>query len=48
MTLVDIQTAELQVNLRFKYETSVAEFGVVGNADYDKAVTKKLTTGTRY
>src|ERR1700734_1504306 len=45
---VDIQTAELQVNLWFKYETSVAEFGVVGNADYDKAVTKKLTTGTRF
>ena len=27
---------------------SVAEFGDVGNADYDKAVTKNLTTGTRY
>src|SRR6202451_3078271 len=42
------QTAELQSNLRFKYEMSVAEFGDVGNADYDKAVTKELTTGTRY
>ena len=32
----------------FKYEMSVAEFGDVGNADYDKAVTKELSTGTRY
>ena len=48
ITIVDIRTAELQSNLRFKYEMSVAEFGDVGNADYDKAVTKELTTGTRY
>ena len=27
---------------------SVAEFGIVGNADYEKAVTKILTTGTKY
>jgi hypothetical protein len=45
---VDIRTAELQGNLRFKYEMSVVEFGIVGNADYEKAVTKILTTGTKY
>src|ERR1700691_4595591 len=45
---VDIRTAELQGNLRFKYETLVAEFGIVGNADYKKAVTKILTTRTKY
>ena len=45
---VDIQTAELQGNLRFKYETSVVEFGVVRNVDYKKAVTKIMTTGTKY
>ena len=45
---VDIWTAELQGNLQFKYETSVAEFGVVGNVDYEKAVTKILTTRTKY
>ena len=45
---VDIRTAELQGNLRFKYEMLVVEFGVVGKVDYEKAVTKMLTTGTKY
>ena len=45
---VDIWTAELQSKLRFKYETSVAEFGIVRKVDYEKAVTKILTTGTKY
>ena len=31
-----------------KYETSVAVFGIVRIADYEKAVTKILTSGTKY
>ena len=39
---VDIRTADLQGKLQFKYETLVAESGIVGVADFMKAVTKIL------
>ena len=45
---VDIQTAKLQVKLLFKYSEFVAESGEVGVAEYEKAVTKLMKSGTLY
>ena len=45
---VDIRTAELQGKLRFKYKKSVVESGIVGVAEFVKAVAKILMFGTEY
>ena len=45
---VNIRTADLQGKLRFKYKMSVAKSGIVGIVDFVKAVTKILSSGTKY